>query len=596
MLVMENSNTIANSSPSTSRVIDASCAQILTINLEDYFQAGAFHRYISPRNWYRFESRLQTNTEDTLALLEAHQTRATFFVLGWIADRYPELVRSIADAGHEIASRGFLHQPLLKVTAEARREDLVRSKEVLEDTIGREVIGFRLSDGWLSRNDLGFLNELQDAGYLYDSSLMPRRRDFRHQPWRRLIHRHQCENGTIIEVPPSTWPMGGAWIPIAGGNYLRQLPEKMMQSAIQKWRQNEASPFVMYFQVWELDAAQPRLSVTNRLTTLRHYRNLGRYRTLLPQYLQSMSFTSIVEHARLEGSPLQSLPERTEKKASLRDRSQTVSIHPDTSLPAEYRPAADTNQDKATSRTAVTLVIPCYNEESTLPYLHRTLLHLNHALSSQWELRILFVDDCSCDNTHEVLKSLFGSDPDVCILRHETNKGVSAAILSGIEAATTEIVASIDCDCSYDPHELRNMLPLLKRNVAMVTASPYHRDGKVSNVPGWRLLLSHTLSLMYRLLLKQKLSTWTSCFRIYQKHQIVDLPLRESGFLGTAEMAAQLSLHGREIVEHPTTLEVRLFGFSKMKTIRTIFSHLRLLGRVVTEKWRGPNRSKDPVT
>lgn len=584
MLVMDPPKTSAKTPPAAPRVSDASCAQILTINLEDYFQAGAFHRYISPCNWYRFESRLQKNTEDTLVLLDESNTHATFFVLGWIADRYPDLVRRIADAGHEIASRGFLHQPLLKVTLEARRKDLLRSKAVLEDTIGREVIGFRLSDGWLTRKDLGFLNELQEAGYLYDSSLMPRRRDFRHQPWRRLIHEHQCERGTILEVPPSTWPMAGAWIPIAGGNYLRQLPEKMMQTSIEKWRNSETSPFVMYFQVWELDDAQPRLSVTSRLTKLRHYRNLGKYRTMLPHYLRSMSFTSIAEHARLEGSPLKSLSQRTERVAlsptlSPASSPRTGAERPDAQIPTDRVAVKRTAQ-----RTAVTLVIPCYNEECTLRYLHRTLQHLQFALSSQWDLKILFVDDCSRDNTFEVLQSLFGNDPDIRIVRHESNKGVSAAILTGLHAAETEIVASIDCDCSYDPLELQNMLPLMKPNVAMVTASPYHRDGRVSNVPAWRLVLSHSLSLIYRLLLKAQLSTWTSCFRIYQKRQIIDLPLQENGFLGTAELAAQLSLHGREIVEHPATLEVRLFGFSKMKTIRTIMSHLRLLAKVVVEK------------
>ena len=564
------------------QIADTSRAQILTINLEDYFQAGVFHRFISPRNWYRFESRLQQNTEDTLALLDEHKTRATFFVLGWIADRYPELVRGIADNGHEVASRGFLHQPLLKLTETARREDLVRSKELLEDTIGRSVTGFRLSDGWLTRRDLGFLNELQEAGYLYDSSLMPRHREFRDQPWRRLIHEQKCRNGSLLEIPPSTLPISGAWMPIAGGNYLRQLPEHLMQSAVGQWLETEQSPFIMYFQVWELDADQPRLSVTSRLATLRHYRNLGVYRTLLPQYFRAMKFTSVAEHAKLNGSPLRSLHQqsamapvpRIHSESSLRSAS-TQRIVDQGTAPSGTR---------VSDRTAVTLVIPCYNEESSLPYLHRTMQQLRHALSKQWDLKILFVDDCSCDNTHEVLRNLFGDDQDIQIVRHEKNRGVSAAILTGINAATTEIVASMDCDCSYDPLELQNMLPLMTKDVAMVTASPYHREGKVSNVPRWRLMLSHTLSMMYRSLLKQKLSTWTSCFRIYRKQQVIDLPLQEDGFLGTAELAAQLSLHGRRIVEHPATLEVRLFGFSKMKTMRTIFSHLRLLTKVVAEK------------
>ncbi len=582
MLVKENPGVVRNEMLASSRVSESSRVQILTINLEDYFQAGAFHQYISPRNWYRFESRLQKNTEETLALLADHDTKATFFVLGWIAERYPELVRQISSAGHEIASRGFLHQPLLKVTAKARREDLIRSRELLEDTISKEVVGFRLSDGWLRKRDLGFLNELQEAGYVYDSSLMPRRRDFLFQPWRRFIHEHKCDNGgSILEIPPSTTPIAGAWMPIAGGNYLRQLPDNMMQTAIQKWQDTETSPFVMYFQTWELDDQQPRLSVTGRLTQMRHYRNLGKYRTLLPQYLKSAKFTSISDHAKLDGSSLAGLDERA-CKVTL----QTITHRRREAEECVRLTAGNTSDrdSKQTVRPAVTLVIPCYNEESTLPYLHRTMQSLKHELSRNWDLNVLFVDDCSKDNTFEVLQSLFGDDSEIRIVRHDTNKGVSAAILTGINAASTEIVASIDADCSYDPHELARMLPLMTKDVAMVTASPYHRDGKVSNVPGWRLVLSHTLSMMYRALLKQKLSTWTSCFRIYRKQQIVDLPLVENGFLGTAELAAQLSLHGRKIVEHPATLEVRLFGFSKMKTVQTIFAHLRLLSKVVADK------------
>ena len=574
--------TLPKSPTAQSRTADTARSQILTINLEDYFQAGVFHQYISPRNWYRFESRLQKNTEDTLALLDEHNTKATFFVLGWIAERYPELVRQIADNGHEIGSRGFLHQPLLKLSETARREDLVRSKELLEDTIGRAVTGFRLSDGWLKRRDLWFLNEVQEAGYLYDSSLMPRRRDFWRQPWRRFVHQHECRNGSLIEVPPSTSPMSGAWMPIAGGNYLRQLPENIMHTAVSNWIEKESSPFVMYFQVWELDANQPRLSVTSRLAKVRHYRNLGLDRKLLPQYLKSGKFTSIAGHAKLADSPVHELNQHT--SVALPPRLRNECSQPCVSAQQIAEKNATTRVTHGPDRIPVTLVIPCYNEESSLPYLHRTMQHLRHALSAKWDLKVLFVDDCSRDNTYEVLQSLFGEDSDIQIVRHETNKGVSAAILTGINAAKTDVVASMDCDCSYDPLELQHMLPLMTGNVAMVTASPYHRDGKVSNVPRWRLVLSYTLSMMYRRLLKQKLSTWTSCFRIYRKLQIIDLPLHENGFLGTAEMAAQLSLHGRTIVEHPATLEVRLFGFSKMKTVRTIFSHLRLLSKVVTEK------------
>jgi glycosyltransferase involved in cell wall biosynthesis len=183
------------------------------------------------------------------------------------------------------------------------------------------------------------------------------------------------------------------------------------------------------------------------------------------------------------------------------------------------------------------------------------------------------------------MQSIFGGKSNCKLVRHETNAGVSAGILTGIRAADHEIVASMDCDCSYDPLELKQMLPRLVEGVDMVTASPYHPDGKVKNVPGWRLLLSKGLSQMYRCVLPLRLHTWTSCFRVYRKSAVKDLPLVENGFLGTAEMVAQLSLAGSTIVEHPATLEVRIFGESKMKTVRTIGDHLRLIAGILCKRW-----------
>ena len=585
---------------STDRIhppVDGGCVQVLTVNVEDYYQAAVFHRYVQARNWYRFDSRLQANIETTLATLAAHDTKATFFVLGWIAEQHPELVRMIVDAGHEVGSRGHLHQPLLSLSKADRMDDLLRSRKSLEDITGTPVRGFRMSDGWLKRADLNFLEEVYNAGYEYDSSLMPRRRDFRDQPHRRLVHQHALSQGQILEIPPSTAEIAGAWVPIAGGNYQRQLPDSLMRSAVQRWTRTEASPYVMYFQIWEMDTEQPELSVVGRLSRLRHYRNLDKYNWLLPRYLKAWNFTSIEQHAHLPSSPLSSLAAAKVRSVASETASECIPVRLNSEDSLSIPQCADSgnaiidhgrpvsfHSPRVTQKSA-TLVIPCFNEESSLPYLARTLEHLKNTLSKHYSISVLFVDDCSTDNTRQLLQSLFGTEPDVRILHHEQNKGVSAAILTGIAAAETEIVCSMDCDCSYDPHELEQMLPLLTTDVSMVTASPYHRDGGVRNVPGWRLTLSHGLSVMYRVLLRQRLATWTSCFRVYRKSQILDLPLFESGFLGTAELAAQLSLHKRKIVEHPAVLEVRLFGASKMKTVRTIFSHLRLLGRVACTRF-----------
>jgi hypothetical protein len=161
----------------------------------------------------------------------------------------------------------------------------------------------------------------------------------------------------------------------------------------------------MYFQVWELDEQQPRLNVISHLATLRHYRNLGKYRQLLPEFLKSARFTSIAEHSLLPSSPLAELSRGgvsgTSRKMTRPDRQRG---------PSFVTPHDSPTRQRSYRRPAVTLVIPCYNEEASLPYLHRTMQSLRHELSRVWDLKLLFVDDCSKDNTREVLASLFGND------------------------------------------------------------------------------------------------------------------------------------------------------------------------------------------
>ena len=567
---------------------------LLTVNVEDYFQVGVFQKFISADNWYRFEPRLQQNIEQVLALLEQHQTKATFFVLGWTAEKQPQLVRSIVAAGHEVASRGFLHQSLLTLPKDQIREDLRKSRCILEDVTGQAVDGFRLSDDWLSKETLWLLDEVAAAEYRYDSSLMPRQRDFADEPQWRSIQEVQTPHGPVLEIPLSTMPTPGGWLPIAGGNYQRQLPDFVMRRLVDRAVEADAEPFVMYFQIWELDTEQPRLSVASRLTQLRHYRKLDKYRRILPQYLKRYQFTSVRQHAQMDGSPLRSLKEfpahirqTCERQWGSNVAKKTSSVEHQGGVSSE----SITSSSVQTKKSPVTIVIPCFNEEGSLGYLSNTLSSVVRKLSEHYSPNILFVDDCSTDNTLAVLNDQFGDDPHVKVVRHDTNRGVSAAILTGLKHSDTEIVCSMDCDCSYDPHELANMLPLLTDDVSMVTASPYHRDGLVRNVPRWRLLLSRGLSAIYQRLLNQELATWTSCFRVYRRSHILDLPLREDGFLGTAELSAQLILNQRPIAEHPATLEVRLFGLSKMKTVKAILNHLRLLARIAASRFFGRSHS-----
>jgi glycosyltransferase involved in cell wall biosynthesis len=173
----------------------------------------------------------------------------------------------------------------------------------------------------------------------------------------------------------------------------------------------------------------------------------------------------------------------------------------------------------------------------------------------------------------------------VKLLRHERNRGVAAAIITGIRAASNEIVCSIDCDCSYDPMEIQNMVPRLGDG-DLVTASPYHPDGQVLNVPRWRLFLSRTLSWIYRRVLGKDLFTWTSCFRVYRRSKVAGMELENGGFLGIAEMLVRMLRRGSVVKEYPTLLESRLLGASKMKTMRTVRGHLGLLWQVLRGRVR----------
>jgi glycosyltransferase involved in cell wall biosynthesis len=215
-----------------------------------------------------------------------------------------------------------------------------------------------------------------------------------------------------------------------------------------------------------------------------------------------------------------------------------------------------------------------------LPYLANTLRGVEAQLAADYDLRFIFVDDGSADASWSALSSLFGGRPNARLLRHERNRGVAAAILTGIRAAESEVVCSIDCDCTYDPHELQRMIPLLAPGVDLVTASPYHARGEVRNVPRWRLTLSRGASFLYRRVLVHKLATYTSCFRVYRRSVVAPLQLDEAGFLGVAELLGKLDVQGARIVEHPATLEVRIFGQSKMRVLGAMLGHLRLLGRL----------------
>ncbi|MET0754479.1 MAG: glycosyltransferase [Pyrinomonadaceae bacterium] len=535
---------------------------LLTVLVEDYFHVGAFENLIQQRNWSHFEPRYERNTLKTLDLLDEFDTKATFFVLGWIAEQNPRLVREIISRGHEIASRGFYHRSLRHLTPEEFREDLRKTNRILEDASGQKIVGYRAAEKLSYEKDAWIFDILAEENFVYDASFVPTRKDAKSK---RFAHQIHTNGKAIWEFPYSTRNVGVGLLPISGGNYFRQIPFTLMRHAVNDWHERYEEPFVLYFHVWELDPEQPRISAASRYNRIRHYRKLDKMEWVLKEYLQKYDFVSGAEFLNI--------------KDELRITNYELQ---------EEKPALEIRNPKSEIKNQVSVVIPCYDEEQTLPYLSNTLRSVERNLSEKgYETKFIFVDDCSKDNTLEKLNELFGAKENVQIVRHETNKGVAAGIMTGIKSAQTEIVCSMDCDCTYDPHELENMLPLLGKDVDMVTASPYHPQGGVRNVPEWRLFLSKGASFLYRRALRSKLSTYTSCFRVYRRSSMIDLETKEKGFLGVAELLGKLDLKGGKIIEYPAILEVRLFGISKMKTARTIFGHLKLLSRLSKERLFG---------
>jgi polysaccharide deacetylase family protein (PEP-CTERM system associated) len=270
-----------------SRILNA-----MTVDVEDYFQASAFDRIVSRASWFERESRVVSSTHRLLELFARHQVRGTFFILGWVAERFPSLVREIASCGHELASHGFHHQLIYTLTAEQFRDDVRRAKGAIENAGGCQVRGYRAPSFSIVRSSLWALDVLIEEGHSYDASIFPVHHDRYGIPDApRHPHVIRRAAGSIVEVPGSTVRVGGTNLPIAGGGYFRLLPY-----AVTKWgitRANAAGePVVFYIHPWEIDAHQPRLPVS-RLTALRHYSNLDDTLNRLERLLGEFSFTTI---------------------------------------------------------------------------------------------------------------------------------------------------------------------------------------------------------------------------------------------------------------------------------------------------------------
>jgi polysaccharide deacetylase family protein (PEP-CTERM system associated) len=260
----------------------------MSIDVEDYFQVSAFAPHIRREDWDALPCRVERNVDAILGLLDEAGAKATFFTLGWIAERYPQVVRRIVDDGHELASHGYGHQRASDLTPEQFREDITCAKHILEDLGGVAVRGYRAPSFSINRQNWWAVGELENAGYVYSSSIYPVRHDHYGMPDApRFPHRPNGETG-ILELPPTTLPLMGRNWPAAGGGWFRLLPYAMSRWMLSRVNSQDHAPCMFYFHPWEIDAEQPRQSGLSARTRFRHYVNLqrmpGRLRQLLTDF------------------------------------------------------------------------------------------------------------------------------------------------------------------------------------------------------------------------------------------------------------------------------------------------------------------------
>ena len=267
-----------------------SICNAMTVDVEDYFQVSAFEGHIDRAQWDTLPCRVEANTDRILALFEAAGVKATFFTLGWVAERYPALIRRIVDGGHELASHGYFHVRVTQQQPAEFRADVEKTKKLLEDIGGVVVKGYRAPSYSIGAGNLWALDELSDAGYLYSSSIYPVKHDLYGMPKApRFAFRPRGEAG-ILEVPITTLRLGRRNLPCGGGGFFRLYPYAVSRRALRYVNQREGQSGMFYFHPWEIDPGQPRQPGLGLKTRFRHYLNLGRMESRLRALLDDFEW------------------------------------------------------------------------------------------------------------------------------------------------------------------------------------------------------------------------------------------------------------------------------------------------------------------
>jgi polysaccharide deacetylase family protein (PEP-CTERM system associated) len=268
----------------------------LTVDVEDYFQVSGFERRVDRRDWPNYQSRVVANTQRLLAIYDRQNVKATFFVLGWVAERYPALLREISSGGHEVASHGYWHRLVYEQSPTEFREDLRRSQAAIGDAIGKCALAYRAPSFSITRRSLWAIEILLEEGFTVDSSVYPVYHDRYGIPDApREPFYFMTPAGAILEFPASVYRLGRFNVPVSGGGYFRLTPYRMTEALLRSVNQRARRPFVFYIHPWETDPDQPRLAAGNRQARFRHYVNLSTTASKLERLLKQFAFGTLAE-------------------------------------------------------------------------------------------------------------------------------------------------------------------------------------------------------------------------------------------------------------------------------------------------------------
>lgn len=265
----------------------------MTVDVEDYFQVSAFEPYISRSEWDALPHRVEANTQRILDIFDAYRVKATFFTLGWVAERYPNLIRRIVEEGHELACHGYRHVRVTQQSPEQFREDIRVSKQILEDLAGREVVGYRAASYSIGAKNLWALEVLQDEGFVYSSSIYPVKHDLYGMPDApRFAYRPGNAPG-LLEIPITTLRILDRNWPCGGGGFFRLYPYAVSKWAYQRLNNTEMKPGIFYFHPWEIDPEQPRQANLSAKARFRHYLNLDKVADRLKRLLSDFEWNTM---------------------------------------------------------------------------------------------------------------------------------------------------------------------------------------------------------------------------------------------------------------------------------------------------------------